>query len=106
MSYKKYIDLFQQRTQKKESSDSKLLADKDTYLNFLEVQLEKVSNAIINVNEVVETTKELKTQVAELTGKMNNSTKLLKLIQSFVDAQVTKLCSRIVRADLLIIGGR
>ena len=87
-TYMKYAEQFAQRKNKRGASEErKFTTDKDTYIEFLEVQLEKVSNAILQVNANTESTQELQTQVSELNEKMGSVSKILKLLQSFADAQ-------------------
>lgn len=92
-TYKKYVDIFTQRKSGKRdaSDDRSLVTDKQTYISFLEAQLEKVSSALVQVSSVTETTEQLKTQVNEMDTKLANTTRMLKLLQSFADAQVPPL---------------
>ena len=88
-TYKKYAELFNQRRGKRDGSEEpKLNTEKDTYIVFLEAQLEKVSNSVLQTNNLTQTTETLQNQVSTIEEKMGSYSKLLKLLQSFADAQV------------------
>ena len=92
-TYNKYIDRFNKKTEtsfnKRDSSvDSKLISNKETYTQFLEVQLEKVSNALLTIDTFSDKIEEALDKVNTFEDKFSNVNKLLKLLQSFTDAQV------------------
>ena len=93
-TYKKYVDIFAQRKSGRRdlSDDRTVMGDKQTYIAFLENQLEKVSGSLTQVASLTETTEQLKLQVEDIDTKLANATRLLKLLQSFADAQVSAFC--------------
>lgn len=90
-TYKKYVDIFNQRKAPRRdlSADRSVATDKETYITFLETQLDKISNACLQVGSLTETTEIVKNQVEDMENKMSNATRLLKLLQSFADTQVS-----------------
>lgn len=89
-TYKSYIDRFSRsKSLKREASfESKLSTDKEAYTQFLEVQLERISQAIVQVDSFNDKIDAVSMQVNNIEEKLNNSNKLVKLLQSFADGQV------------------
>ena len=89
-TYKTYVDRFaKSKSVKKDSvSDLKLTTDKEAYTQFLEIQLERISQAILQLDSFNDKIEGICTQVNTNEEKLNNSNKLVKLLQSFADAQV------------------
>lgn len=83
-TYAKYIDKYQ----KKSDDSKKIPADKETYISFLEIQLEKVSNALISSRSFDERLEEALNKISTYDERLNTMMKLIKLLQSFADTQV------------------
>jgi len=89
-TYKSYIDRFarSKSTKRDTSADIKLNTDKEAYTQFLEIQLERISQAILHVDTFNDKLETVCAQVNSFEEKLNNSNKLVKLLQSFADGQV------------------
>ena len=90
-TYAKYAEQFQKRRALKASSsvERKMIpTDKEAYTEFLEVQLEKVSNALLANKSLEEKLVESQTRIDDFGDKLVNITKLVKLLQDFTEAQV------------------
>lgn len=64
-----------------------IFADKVSYITFLEGQLDKVTNALYITNSVKEKYEQVSKTVEDMDTKLVNTTKVLKLLQTFVDSQ-------------------
>lgn len=100
-TYKSYLERFNKsKTSKRDvSADAKLSTEKETYVQFLEVQLERISSALVQIdayNEKLETTNH---QVSDMDDKISNMNKLVKLLQSFSEGQV-RIIESIVPSDV------
>lgn len=83
-TYSKYIEKYQ----KKQENTKKVPADQETYISFLEIQLEKVSNALISSKTFEERLEGVFEKVSTYDERMGTMMKLLKMLQSFADTQV------------------
>ena len=94
-TYRTYVDRFaKSKSMKRDTSaDTKLTTDKEAYTQFLEIQLERISQAILQLDSFNDKIQGICTQVNTNEEKLNNSNKLLKLLQSFADGQVSFLFS-------------
>lgn len=86
-TYSKYIDKFNQKKGKIDDSEKKISADKDTYISFLETQLEKVSNAIITSKTYDEKLDTIFNKIDQYDEKFSTLMKLIKMLQNFTDTQ-------------------
>jgi len=82
-TYAKYLEKYQ----KKPSNPEKHTADQDTYISFLEVQLEKVSHALISAKTFDERLDQTITRFSAFEDKMGTMMKLMKMLQTFADSQ-------------------
>jgi hypothetical protein len=89
-TYKSYVERFNKnRSQKRESSlDAKLSSEKETYTQFLEVQLDRISHSLVQLDTFTERLDSTTQQISEIEEKVTNSSKLVKLLQSFAESQV------------------
>ena len=96
-TYSKYTERFNKKTetsynkQRDSSVDSKLMSNKEIYTQFLEVQLEKVASALLTVDTFSDKIEQALSKVNDFEDKFSNTNKLLKLLQSFTDAQVNQI---------------
>lgn len=90
-TYKSYLERFNKsRSMKRDTSlDAKLSTEKETYTQFLEVQLDRISHGLVQIDTFQDRLDMQQAQVQNVEDKVNNSSKLLKLLQSFADNQVT-----------------
>lgn len=86
-TYTKYIDKFQKKINP-QTEDKKITADKEIYISFLELQLEKVSNALISSKTFDERLEQALTKLTGYDDKFSTMMKLIKLLQGFADSQV------------------
>jgi len=88
-TYKTYVDRFakSKSVKRDSSSEPKLTTDKEAYTQFLEIQLERISQAILQLDSFNDKIQGICHQVNTNEEKLNNSNKLLKLLQSFADGQ-------------------
>lgn len=87
-TYGKYIDKYNQKKAKgPESFESKLVTDKETYISFLETQLEKVSNIIIATKTFDERLENALNKMEKYDEKMGTVMKLVKMLQNCADSQ-------------------
>lgn len=91
-TYKSYLERFNKnRSQKRDSSlDARLNTEKETYTQFLEVQLDRISHALVQIDTFSEKLEGTTLQLSDMEEKINNSAKLVKLLQSFAESQVQK----------------
>lgn len=88
-TYKSYVERFNKnRSTKRDSSlDGKLTSEKETYTQFLEVQLDRISHSLIQLDTFNERLENASLQIVDIEDKVNNSNKLVKLLQSFAESQ-------------------
>ena len=65
----------------------KQAADKNAYMSFLEVQLERVSASCLQIQGLTETIHQVQSQLHQQEEKTVNISRLVKLLQSYSDAQ-------------------
>lgn len=63
------------------------MTDRNAYMSFLEVQLERVSAACLTVQGFSERMEQMQTQFTTQEEKIVNISRLIKLLQSYSDAQ-------------------
>jgi len=92
-TYKSYIERFNKsRNQKRDSSlDARLNTEKETYTQFLEVQLDRISHALVQIDTFNEKLESTTLQISDIEEKVNNSNRLVKLLQSFAESQVQEI---------------
>jgi hypothetical protein len=90
-TYKTYLERFNKsRTLKRDTSlDGKLSTEKETYTQFLEVQLDRISHGLVQIDTFNDRLEMVSAQVSDIEEKSNNSNKLLKLLQSCAENQVS-----------------
>ena len=84
-TYAKYLDKYQH---KKPASDPRPPTDHETYIGFLEVQLEKVSQALVASKTFDERLEQALSRFTAMEEKSGTMMKLVKMLQSTVDSQV------------------
>lgn len=85
-TYAKYLDKYQHKKQSTERPP----ADQETYIGFLEVQLEKVSQALMSAKTFDERLDQALGRFASMEEKTGTMMKLVKMLQSTVDSQVSR----------------
>lgn len=84
-TYSKYAEQFQKK--KNIGEKTKFLPETETYQQFLEVQLEKVTNALLLTKDYEEKMQEMSENQQNFEQKIAKLTNLLKLMQNFTEAQ-------------------
>lgn len=86
----KYWDKYRERhrSESVEKSDvNKLMTDKQAYISFLEVQLERVAQSVLTTQGFSERIESLQIQLLSSDEKIINLTRLVKLQQTYADSQ-------------------
>lgn len=84
-TYSKYAEQYQKR--KDSSEKPKFKSESDTYQQFLEVQLEKVTNALLLTKDIEERINEIIKNQQVFDEKVGKITNVVKLMQNFAEAQ-------------------
>ena len=77
----------------------RLLTDRGAYLSFLEVQLERVSAACLQVQGFDARIDGLSTQAVQNEEKLSNATKLVQLTQSYSEQQAAHFAERLAAME-------
>ena len=78
---------FQNYSSQQPRPDLKTMQDKNAYMTFLEIQLERVSQTCLNSQNIAGKVDTLCAKVSSHEEKIVNISRLLKLLQSYSDAQ-------------------
>ena len=92
----RYWDKYKERHrgESTEKSDlSKLTTDKQAYISFLEVQLERVTQTVLTTQGFSDRIESLQSQVTSSDEKLINLTRLVKLQQTFAETQEEEIAT-------------
>ena len=77
----------------------RLLTDRNAYISYLEIQLERVSAACLNTDAMEKKFNTLSSNVRGIEEKLNNVSRVSKLTHSFADEETSKNTSKITTME-------
>ena len=80
----------------------RLLTDRNAYISYLEIQLERVSAACLNSDAMEKKFNTLSSNVREMEDKLNNVSRVSKLTHSFADEETGKNTNKIITMETKI----